>query len=355
MILKNSLLYSLEHILNLVFILHRFLLQDYLLGGVGLFLLLSSSLTAQIFATRAHTHIYPVQRTGCAGLAKKLKIFLRMSPFLQIFGVYRCNMKNQGLRHYLYYRLALTHYVSHMLEALPFVILRLSQSTNLGTISHLVATAPVLLNIAGVITATLDWEKCKRYKNQSSYDTTLMLEWCCLRINVQSVVRFLIYTLMIVARSLSLFILFYALEWAEPGLPFLVYGGHFTLMLFLFMTMWLKNDTLSLVNFLKTIVLSFNATFFNQLDCFLQIPFKLHFVAPYLINTASVITIVVLHVLFEPNSQHFHAVEAMMGYCAIAMYLFAGVFVLLYKKWICPDVLKCQVNWKFDKSTLTEV
>ena len=364
MILKNSLLYNLETVLNLVFVIYEGLIGNFILSGIGMSLMVLSTVISYIVALKTHLHIYPLQKSKssccCHSFFSKIKLFFTMNPWMQILWIYRHNRKNQGLRHFLYYRLSLTYFVSHWIETFAFVILRLSHSAPVESASFIVSVFPIAFNILGIVIATIDWETCKRAKCQNKNDFMLELRVLGVNINMQILIRFVIYISMVTARCLALFILMFSIPWSNPELPYLVYLCHVIIFLFMFGSLLLSMNFINAGNMLKTVVLSLNQTFFNQLDCFLQMPFNFYFIPSYIMNCLSIASIIFLHFLFsseawvENKSTKFWVFSA-MGISALALYIFAGVLAVLYKRFWCPDVLKSKRAWKFNKITLNEV
>ena len=364
MIFKNSLLYNLETVLNLVFVVYEGLMGNFVLSGIGLSLMILSTIMSYMVALNTHLHIYPMpisEASSCFwSFLCKLKLLFKMNPWIQILWIYQHNRKNQGLRQYLYYRLTLTHFVSHWIEAFGFVILRLSHPSPIESTSFLASVSPALLNALGIIVASIDWETCKRSKGQSRHDFMLRFRVFGVHINWQTLVRFIIYFSMVTARCMTLFILMFSIPWSDPELPYLVFLCHVTIFLFLFGSLWLRMDFVNFGNMLKTVVLSLNQTFFNQLDCFLKIPFNFYFIPPYILNCLSIIMTISLHFLFAPEARKENKsvkfwVFSIMGFSALGLYIFAGIIVVLYKKLWCPDVLKSKCAWKFSQISLNEV
>ncbi|KAL5262745.1 hypothetical protein ACHWQZ_G008219 [Mnemiopsis leidyi] len=365
-ILKGSLLYNVETVFNLVFIVHESLVGNYILSGVGVFLTVLSTVMSYIVALNTHLHIYPpttptVQSClpSVISVGDLRKVFM-MNPWVQIFWIYRQNRKNQGLRQYLYYRLCLTYFVAHWIETFGFVLLRLSHPAPIDSMSFISSVFPVVFNILGIVVASIDWERCKRSKSQSRHDFMLECRILGIPINWQTLIKFVIYISMVTSRCMTLSILMFSIEWSDPELPYLVFLCHVTIFLFMFGSLWLRLDFVNFGNMLKTVVLSFNQTFFNQMDCFLKIPFNLYFIPPYVLNCVSIVMTVIFHFLFSSeaftdNRTIRFWVFTAMGFSSLALYALAGILALLYKLFWCPDVLKVKMSWKFDKIALNEL
>ena len=119
-------------------------------------------------------------------------------------------------------------------------------------------------------------------------------------------------------------------------------------------------DFVNVGNMFKTLVLSVSQTFYNQLDCVLKIPFNFHFIPPFIMNCLSIIVALSLHFLFAPEawkeskSTKYWAFS-IVGFAALALYVFAGIIVVLYKLYLCPDVLQRKLEWKSNRNVMREV
>lgn len=359
MILKHSLLYSLETVLDITFIIYQAILGNWILFAPGLVLLIVSTVVSYEVALRTHLHIYPgTSNNRSDPLFGRLRLLFMMNPWVQISWFYRHNRKNKGSRQYLYYRLSLTYFASRWIRTFPFVLLRLSHPSPVFSLAFMASVCPVILSVVAIVVASLDWEMCKRAKSHSRYDFLLIVPILGLPVNWQTVVRFSIYVSMITGRIMALFVLLFSIQWSDPELPYLIFLCHFLIFFFLFGAMWLRMDFVTFGNLLKTVVLSLNQTFFNQLDCFLKIPFNFHFIPTYIMNCVSIAIITSLHFLFSPEvdsrTTKFWAFSG-MGIAALGLYILAGVLVIFYKKLWCPDLLKLKRPWKFDKISLNDV
>ena len=352
MILKNLFLYGIELILNIMFVIQLFLQFHIVYFIIAVFFMLLSTVVSHYLALQSHLDIFTIN--GPRKFLKTCFMYVKMNPYVQIFRVYSVNNRNQGLVNYLYYRLTLTHYTSHMVETFVIIILRLSYVHEERGARFFLRLTPIIVNMLGIIISAIDWETCKRSKNISSYDFKLTLNWGYLLINIQHLIRFFIYFIMIISRTLCVFMLFYGLQWSNRELPFLIYAAHYILFLFNFGALCFQREKCSLENLLKTIFFSLSQTFYNSFDCYMDIPFKFHFILCYCINLASIITIVGLNILFKSIKHKFDYILSIIGYVIIGLYVLAGILSFIYKRFICPDILRKFAYWKVCKESFNE-
>ena len=353
--------YSIEFILNLAFIIHSLLTGRTITGVTGAVTIVISSFTSFLFAVRSLRQTQP-SGSGCSFIKTSIGTF----PIFQLIGIYRCNINNPGLKYFLCYSLALTNYTTHIVDSMIFMFLRLTLLSELTMPSIITLGVPIAINMAGLIMSTVDWEYYKRAKCHESHDLK-HFQWCKISVLPQNLAKYVIYTLMISSRVVSCFVFLNGISWSvgNPEVKYLLLGCHATLFGFIFGTFWIKSDgRLALANCcFRTVFVAFNQVFYNQLGCFLKVPFSFHFIPSYMVNLAAIAIICVIRNMFpaEFRDMHVYHTEALLTpysiavYGALGMYCVAGLLVLVYRKCCLPGVLKNRKSWKYAKSSWCDI